>query len=93
MSYKRKITTVTVKFDGDYDGLEVVMKALKIKTFKTLIPLMTKSTRSMTTIQKPFWNWQTRLLRLSASTLSPGIWLMMTRTMFLCRNFLMRRLL
>jgi|SRR5882757_496796 len=42
MSYKRKITTVTVKFDGDYDGLEVVMKALKIKTFKTLIPLMTK---------------------------------------------------
>lgn len=42
MSYKRKITTITVKFDGDYDGLEVVMKALKIKTFKTLIPLMTK---------------------------------------------------
>lgn len=42
MSYKRKSNTVTVKFDGDYEGLEIVMKALKIKTFKTLIPLMTK---------------------------------------------------
>ncbi len=42
MSYKRKITTVTVKFDGDYEGLEVVMKSLKIKTFRQLIPLMTK---------------------------------------------------
>lgn len=42
MSYKRKENTVTVKFDGDYEGLEIVMKSLKIKTFKTLIPLMTK---------------------------------------------------
>jgi len=42
MSYKRKAATVTVKFSGDYEGLEVVMKALKIKTFRQLIPVMTK---------------------------------------------------
>lgn len=44
MSYKRKVKTTTIKVEGeDYEGLEIVVKSLTIKDFRTLLPLVKKA--------------------------------------------------
>jgi len=44
MSYKRKVNTTTIKVEGeDYEGLEIVVKSLTIKDFRTLLPLVKKA--------------------------------------------------
>jgi hypothetical protein len=42
-AFKRKSTTVTVQLTGDYEGLEVTLKALTIGDFREILPVLTKA--------------------------------------------------
>ncbi len=42
-TFKRKSSTVTVQLTGDYEGLEVTLKALTIGDFREILPVLTKA--------------------------------------------------
>lgn len=43
MSYKRKPKNIVIKVEGDYEGLEIVMKSLTVKDFREILPVLTKA--------------------------------------------------